>query len=137
MQNLQTAHTSLSAADQLVEQQQKDTDDRINTDLRWLMARMLEEFPEFTYDDEEDGPVSGADLVQFIANQLHSMPHLKRLKLKDPENSSEVILQEEPEWVEVPVLKCRECIEDGFCPDHLHDGVRLVPAKDLAGYLID
>jgi hypothetical protein len=74
------------------EQHRKALDHLINTDLRWLMARLFEEFPEFTYDDDEDGPVSGSDLVQFMANQLHNMPNLKRLKVKDPCNSVEVLI---------------------------------------------
>lgn len=49
----------------------------INNDLRWLMARMLEDFPGFI--DEME--VNGGDLVQWFDYQLNCMPHLKCLKL--------------------------------------------------------
>ncbi len=75
--------------------------EKIEKDLRWLIASMLDEFPSLRCHEDADTceydgcmhDIHGSDFLGFMEEQLRAMPHLKGLKL-NPANDVEVIYDE-------------------------------------------
>lgn len=53
-----------------------ELEESVEKDCLFIMWRLFDEFPEL-FDENDDSPISGADLVDFMCDQIHGCDYLK------------------------------------------------------------